>query len=340
MFPFAQNESLSDDDISALRVLYGWKPQYALQGGTEASPALCAAGNLLMMAWRGSQNDDAIWITRTADGKNWSPQGQVPGAASQEGPSLAWDGTLLWMAWRGIPRDDSIYYATTTDYFSAAISGGTNWSGVKSIPGAGSSHGPRIAICGGYPLLIWKGIDGDSRIYWSVFKNNQWQPQRVVENVGTSEGPAISPDLQFVARALWKGITGDSALYTSVAAGDPSSGLYWQPQQRFSWRMLGDADDPGSVAEPGTDGSPAMTSSASPAKILACWRGIPGDDGLYFSQLALDSFGAQFLPEWSQQANIPNVGSSHGPSIATFKGNIYVCWKGVPGDTTIWMTVF
>src|SRR5262249_41254200 len=75
MFPFnGNNEHLSPDDRNAIRALYGWSAQRKLQGGTEDTPAICACGNVLAMAWRGVREDHNIWFSTSTDGQNWTPQ--------------------------------------------------------------------------------------------------------------------------------------------------------------------------------------------------------------------------------------------------------------------------
>ena len=119
MFPFGTSATLDPQDIAAIRALYGWLPQIPIPGiGTVASPALCACGKTLVLAWRGSVDDDRIYVSQSVDGSNWSPQRSVPGAGSADGPTLAWDGVTLWLAHRGIPGDDGLYWATSRDCIS------------------------------------------------------------------------------------------------------------------------------------------------------------------------------------------------------------------------------
>jgi hypothetical protein len=43
--------------------------------------------------------------------------------------------------------------------------------------------------------------------------------------------------------------------------------------------------------------------------------------------------------EWSTQAEIPGIGTSHRPAIAVFNGRVFVAWKGIDDDHTIYTTV-
>jgi Matrixin len=327
-------ETLSSDDIAGLRALYGWSNQSLLEGGTECHPALCACGDTLALAWRGAGGDTGIWFATSSDGVNWTSQRPVLSTGTTDGPSLAWDGVKkLWMAWRGTTGDDALYYATTTDFRNWTDFSGRNPIGL--IPNTGSSHGPRIAIvAGGVPILVWKGA-GDTGIYWSTFNSStgQWQPQQKIPGVGTTASPAICPDLTDVARILWRGTADDDALYTTVAFGTP---LLWQPQQQVTWISPADAFAGEAVGTPGSKDAPCMSLATGP-KIVAAWRGVPDDHSLYFTQIALDNISDRPLAEWSQQSVVPNVGSSHGPALADFKGNLRLVWKGLPGDDSMYI---
>jgi len=70
--------------------------------------------------------------------------------------------------------------------------------------------------------------------------------------------------------------------------------------------------------------------------VQAAWRGAANDQGLWFTQLAKDAIGGTTLNQWSSQANVPRVGSSDGPSIASFNGKLHMVWKGVQNDTGLY----
>jgi hypothetical protein len=65
--------------------------------------------------------------------------------------------------------------------------------------------------------------------------------------------------------------------------------------------------------------------------LYAVWKGVIGDEGLWFS-----SFGAN----WSAQQQIPGVASSIGPSLAEFGGKLYAAWKGAANDQGLWYASF
>ena len=62
--------------------------------------------------------------------------------------------------------------------------------------------------------------------------------------------------------------------------------------------------------------------------LYAAWKGVIGDESLWFS--SLDG------TKWSAQEQIPGVASSVGPSLAVAGGKLYAAWKGSGNDQGIW----
>jgi hypothetical protein len=327
MYPFSSGQTaLADDDISVIRALYGWSQQRQIPGiGTEQVPALCACGGTLAMAWRGTGDDHNIYFAISTDGVNWTPQRTIPGAATVASPSLTWDGTRIWMVWRGTGDDQTLYWAASTDFFQR------NTTGVIQISGSGSSHGPRAAFIGGRIYMAWKGVGNDDALYFSstTFGTN-WLAQTRIGGVGSAAAPAICQDVTGVPRMVWRGTGNDHSLWTSTL-----TGIFWQPQVNVTWIVAGNGGaGTVSTGTPGSLDGPCLTFANN--KVMAIWRGVDGDQGLYYNQLANDVVGGQTVPEWSAQAPIPNVGSDSGAVIAEFGGVLRAVWKGVQGDAGIY----
>ena len=89
--------------------------------------------------------------------------------------------------------------------------------------------------------------------------------------------------------------------------------------------------------------NPGPAGLAAGPVVFACWRGVEGDQGLYFTQLKRNiqqlngdgTIGASVV-EWSSQTKIPHVGSSDPPAIAYFNGAIHLAWKGIEDDSNIY----
>jgi Matrixin len=323
MFPFSSvTETLASEDIAAVRALYGWTPQRPVPGiGTDASPALCVCGPWLVMAWRGIGDDDGIWCSRSTDGFSWSPQRSVPGTGTTDGPALAWDGTTLWLAIRGVPDDDALYWTTSGDL-------GDHWGPVTQIPGTGSGCAPSLTVAGGVPLLVWRGIPGDDALYYSTWQN-PWAKQEQIGGTGSEDRPSVCVGFDNLPRMVWRGIAGDDSLYTTTLIGQ-----FWQPQQQLSWIVAGNG--PQGTVEIGIPGSSVGTTITNAGdRIFLAWRGVPGDSGVYFTQATAGPAGQPPI-EWSSQALVEGIGTSHRPAIVTFMGLPFMAWKGIDGDHAIY----
>jgi hypothetical protein len=314
-------ETLQADDSAGMRSLYGWRPQVRVSNfGTHSGPSLCACGNTLAMVWRGS-GDNNIWISTSTDGSNWTPQRRFGDVGTLGSPDLAWINDELWMVWRGSP-DQGIYYKKSRDFFVR------DNPAQGHVNGVGSSHGPRIAGVNKTPTLVWKGTNDDGGIYYSRFVGGNWLAQQRIPGVGTANSPVALSDDGGV-RLVWRGTNKDHVLWTTTGSADFSG---WKPQAPVQWTIMGNGNKDNKVGTPGSDGAPAM--AAQGGSVFAAWRGVPGDQGLYFTQLRKEG-GA---PVWSAQSNIPGVGSSDGPAIAYFQNRLYLAWKGIEGDSGIYMT--
>jgi Matrixin len=348
MYPYGPLlNALDAETIQAIRALYGWQPQISLNDRASLEgPSLAVSEILslvggsdqqLYMAWRGIDNDDAIYWS-SLDGDIWSPQKPIPGFGSLHGPTLTTgfsrtrpDGVPvsgLFMAWDGVPGDDAIYFAQNLD---PAFS---DWTNQQRIDGVGTSDRPALALF--YQLInrddrelkprmhmAWKGIPGDNSIYWSSFDGNNWSPQVQIRGRGTSHGPALAV-LGNKLYMFWKGIEDDSNVYYAWI--DDQPGAIWQAQRVVAYT---DARTEGNVEiNIGTSSRPVATVRGN--TIFLAWKGIPGDSGLYFASLENN--------EWSGQINIAGVGSASGPGLATFNGRLYMAWRGIPGDDGLYFS--
>jgi matrixin len=198
-----------------------WAPQTIVPNvGTSSRPALGSAGGVQVMAWKGVDGDDGIyWAALGPAG--WSPQQRVRGVGTSDGPTLAQLGNKLFMFWKGIPGDsnaywswmdpanDTIWRAQRRIEYTDSVT-----SGMISLA-IGTTAGLSATTRGNEILLAWKGVEGDSGIYFAVFDGNAFSGQVRVPNVGTSAGPSV---LQVNGSVLmaWKGIEGDSGIYWST----------------------------------------------------------------------------------------------------------------------------
>ncbi len=106
------------------------------------------------------------------------------------------------------------------------------WNANSTVIAADGGTSTRVAVGGG-PLMAWKGIDPDQRLYYSVgvsgcadsSQPSCWQPQQVVPTAGgSSTGPGLAglsfrnPDGSFDSAyvLVWKGLGNDQRLFYSL----------------------------------------------------------------------------------------------------------------------------
>jgi hypothetical protein len=291
---------------------------YALTAQTAAA----AAGTLVV----DTESGDAL---RNLYG--WRPQLQLSDRGTTDRPALASMGESnftggffqLHMVWTGVSGDSGLYWSQLGD---------GNWSPQTRIGGVGSSHNPSmtsVPIPGGAfrtgLFMAWKGARDDQGIYWSRNDGNGWSPQSRVPGVGTSARPAVTAFNGGVYMA-WKGVQGDS-------------GIYWARFDGANWTAQSN------VRGVGTSDSPALV--AYNGRLFMFWKGISGDAGAYYSSLD----GGEG-PIWQAQRLITyedaqtggivalGIGTSHGLSATVRGARILLAWKGVPGDSGMYVSFF
>jgi hypothetical protein len=199
----------------------GWESQQRIPGvGTSTRPALANVAGRIYLAWKGVDGDNSIYWS-TFDGVGaWSPQSRVNGVGTSDSPALVGVGNQLFMFWKGVPGDSNAYWSVIDfasnpiwrpqrriEYFSYETGGGVALS-------IGTTGGLTAAPRGNSILIAWKGVQGDSGIYVSLFANGEFGGQIGVPNVGTSVGPSATA-VNGTTLMAWKGIDGDSAIYWS-----------------------------------------------------------------------------------------------------------------------------
>jgi hypothetical protein len=75
----------------------------------------------------------------------------------------------------------------------------------------------------------------------------------------------------------------------------------------------------------------APTPPPEAVALYAAWKGVPGDDRLFYSPFNGST--------WAAQALVPGS-SSTGASLAVFNGSLYAAWKGEGGDQRLWFSSF
>jgi hypothetical protein len=327
MYPYqAAALTIDVESRDAINFLYGWQPQQGLDDRTTSSrPCLgrtsisdvVGGSETPQMVWKGTGDDSAIYFSEFRGG--WTPQQPVPDVGCSHSPSLTQipipgkQATGMLMAWKGVDDDSAIYWTRNI---------GAGWEAQRPGPDAGTSSGPALATVNGRIYMAWKGFDDDGGIYWSGYDGAEsWSPQANVRGVGTSDVPALVGynDMLYM---FWKGSGGDSNVYYSFFdfANDP----IWKPQRPVEY--FDTETDGGVPVRIGTTSAPSATVRGN--RILLAWRGVEGDDSIWFSLFENDEFSGQTI--------LPDTGTSTGPSVVQADDRTYMAWKGIDGDNGIY----
>jgi len=273
------------------------------------------------MVWTGRPGDTGLYASQLDPvARVWSPQVLLPGMASSHGPALASvsvrsDGVLttgMLMAWKGAGSDSAIYWSRYD---------GDSWERPVRIDGVGTSAGPALTDVAGTVHMAWKGMGKDTGLYWSSFDGvSTWTAQRPVRGAGTAGTPALAA----VGRRLhmlWRGLGPDEGIWTSVL--DLDAGAIWEPQRRV---VFSDYQVDGGVSVPiGTSGGLSAVTQGD--RVMLLWKGIAGDDAVWFTYVTRDKV--------SGQVSVPASRTSTGPGALQVDGATYVAWRGAGQDASI-----
>jgi hypothetical protein len=86
--------------------------------------------------------------------------------------------------------------------------------------------------------------------------------------------------------------------------------------------------------------APGSSCAYAPASLFMSWKGVEGDEGIWFS--------TDFGSGWAPQAKIQNVGTSFRPALAAYNffdsftrnSLIHMAWKGIDNDQGIYFIKF
>lgn len=187
---------------------------------------------------------------------------------------------------------------------------GAHWSPELEGIGVGTSNGPALAEFNGRLYAAWKGVPGDTRMFWSSFDGRNWSPEQPGVGVGTSDTPALAV-FNGKLYAAWKGVPGDTRMFWSSF-----DGTSWSPEQQGVG--VGSSDGPSLAVFNG--------------RLYAAWKGVPGDTRMFWSY-----FDGK---NWSAEHQGVGFGTSSGPALAACNGKLYAAWKGEPGDGRMFWSSF
>ena len=167
----------------------GWTPAQ-VAGRTSHGPALATDNTRRVMAWK---VDNGAQINGSVAGGGEQPMRASQGAIqTSDAPALCGAGNGFVMAWKGVPGDERIWWSRSAD--------GLNWETPReAMPQDGGIRtiaAPAIAVWRFGYVLVWRGVSGDQRLWWSRLSFNsaggRWATPQVVDAADSSNS---SPSL-------------------------------------------------------------------------------------------------------------------------------------------------
>ncbi|HSE43241.1 MAG TPA: hypothetical protein VLH08_20955, partial [Acidobacteriota bacterium] len=187
------------------------------------------------------------------------------------------------------------------------------------VEGRGTSDSPSLAV-GRYSnaqilYMVWKGVEDDSCLYFSLLIDNVWSQQFQIEGPGSSHSPSLvsyvgKGAFQSYLLMVWKGVEDDSGIYYSMNYHLGPSG--WTPQKK--------------IEGVGTSCRPALVVYHD--TIYMAWKGVEDDSAIYYTHFMDD--------HWAPQRKIPGVGTSDSPALGVADDKLYMVWKGVEDDSNVY----
>ena len=134
-----------------------------LPDATSTAPALCVHENVLVLAWKGSGNDN-LNVSVSLDGGSSFPSKLTFSSrvSSSEGPALASSGSRLFIAWKGSGNDNLNVAEVLLSRDARQMITGVSSLGQLDLTFSDTSHSaPALAALNGQFLLCWRGEGGD-----------------------------------------------------------------------------------------------------------------------------------------------------------------------------------
>lgn len=271
----------------------------------------------LFLVWKGV-NDNQIWMTQPNNLQIPFPiQAQLPAnnAFTSSRPAIITFGDQIIVAFEQ-PNTGILSCAWN---YQQANSGWLNPIGV--LGGSGTSWAPAMALFRNTVIMVWPGVGSDTRIWCSLYDpaTNQFQNQYLtVLGPKYGLGPIKSGSTPAIVNwngtllMVWRGEGSNDNLYFSFS----TDGVNWSDQ--------------GQIIGAASTIAPALTIWQGRPYLV--FRGGTNDDAIHGTFYEGEPGGTTW--NYGDEASLGQMGTSDGPSIAVFNGNLFMTWKGVSGDTT------
>lgn len=166
---FAAWRGVSDEDIyfSIMEKKTVWSTQQRLSKGlSSVGPAVACYGygdgEVLHAAWRGNGSNTKLYFaTMARKDSDWSPQKEIPDAASDFGPALVQYKDCLYAAWRSTDGNETLCWSR--------LERDGNWHGPTKVYGnPKTKYEPTLTVFDGSLCIAWRGQGSDAAIYYDT----------------------------------------------------------------------------------------------------------------------------------------------------------------------------
>ncbi|QHN02251.1 hypothetical protein FTO74_01830 [Granulicella sp. WH15] len=281
------------DDIAIYRSFaFGYGiPLPQAQTSTRPSFAFLPNQHQALMVWPDGSSDSLVWSVDP----DFSNQAFIPGAGTSWAACVTpWNGGAI-AVWPGVVGDPRIWVSTYGFNGNSA----QPWSNPTPAlcPTGIITTAITPAICSdpdGNLMMVWRGAGSNDSLYYATSTNGiDWTTASAQIPGGASTvAPALAYfDGYFVL--VFKGSENDDTIYSSTWVSSSPNSNKWTNTT--------------TCGSHGTSDGPCLI--AADSCLVMAWKGIPGDNNLYYA--TNNGTGAE---TWGNQSVIQNSGSSVGPS--------------------------
>jgi len=296
----------------------GEKPSvYPPCSKSSASPSTYSNGNMLAIAWKGTQTPGRLrWVRRTDAGWKKSLIDDGQGRKSNHSPSIAFFNNRWYAAWTGTNANHPyIHIMRSLDATGDTWGSHYKLDGSSGRPKAKSRCNPFLLSANGRLSLFWVGTNSPGKIRWTSTTNGTRWSQKLEINDGKIRKSNYAPTAAFFNNRYYVAWTGTNTAhpYIHLLISTDAHGAMWVSHSKFDG-----------------NGRPKAKSSQSPmllaanGKIHLIWTGT-NKGKIRWTQSSNGTSWQEksIIQDWRERR------THHAPSLAFHNNRYYVAWTGM-----------
>jgi BNR repeat protein len=200
--------------------------------GRSQQPEVAVSGSTVHVVWNDdvyniNNNCEILYKRSTNNGSSWSFQRLSTNSGWSKQPAVAAEESTVHVAW----SDNS--YGNNEIFYKRSTDNGTSWSFQRITANSGYSSGPALSVSGDNVHLVWTDstYGGNAEIFYkrSTDCGSTWSFQRLTDNTGASQSPAVAATLSDV-HVVWIDNAYDSN-FEIFYKGSTDNGTSWNFQR-------------------------------------------------------------------------------------------------------------